>query len=71
MRILRISIRRTFEKELSGDDFYQNNTTVKPVRSIGLTLGYRFGKLEFNERSGKKKINNNDLKEEQGGDSQF
>ncbi len=62
---------RTFEKELSGDDFYQNNTTVRPVRSIGLTLGYRFGKLDFNERSGKKKINNNDLKEEQGGDSQF
>ncbi|MDZ4748786.1 MAG: TonB-dependent receptor [Saprospiraceae bacterium] len=62
---------RTFEKELSGNDFYQNNTTVRPVRSIGLTLGYRFGKLDFKERSGKKKINNNDLKEEQGGDSQF
>ncbi len=62
---------RTFERELSGDDFYQNNTTVRPFRSIGLALGYRFGKLDFNERSGKKKINNNDLKEDQGGDSQF
>jgi ferric enterobactin receptor len=62
---------QTWKRELSGDYFYQNNTTVRPVRSIGLNLGYRFGKLESKERSGKKRINNNDLKDEQGGDNQF
>jgi hypothetical protein len=62
---------QTFEKELTGDNFYQNNTTVRPSRSIGINLGYRFGKMDFKERSGKKRINNNDLKDEQGGDNQF
>jgi ferric enterobactin receptor len=61
---------QTQEREISGDDFYQNNTTVRPVRSVGINIGYRFGKLDLNERSGKKKVNNNDLKEE-GGDNQF
>jgi len=61
----------SFERELSGDDFYQNNTTVRPMRSIGINLGYRFGKLDSKQRSSKKKINNNDLKEDSGSDNQF
>ena len=59
---------QTFEKEVSGDDFYQNNTTVRPSRSIGLNVGYRFGKLDFKERSGRK---NGDSREESGTDNQF
>ena len=62
---------RAFERELSGDTFYQNNTTIRPMRSIGINLGYRFGKLDTKQRSGKKKINNTDLKEDSGNDSQF
>lgn len=61
---------QTWEREISGDDFYQNSTTIRPVRSIGLNVGYRFGKLDANERSGKKRENGNDQREE-GGESQF
>ena len=57
-----------FEKEVSGDDFYQNNTSIRPSRSIGLNLGYRFGKLDFKERSGRK---NGDNREEPGLDGQY
>ena len=57
---------QTFEKEVSGDDFYQNNTTVRPSRSIGINIGYRFGKLDFKERTGRK---NGDPREEP--DNQF
>jgi outer membrane receptor for ferrienterochelin and colicin len=57
----------TQEREISGDDFYQNNTTIRPVRSIGINIGYRFGKLDANERSGKKKNQDSDFKED-GGD---
>ena len=56
----------TQEREISGDDFYQNNTTVRPVRSVGINIGYRFGKLDSNERSGRKKNQESDLKEEGG-----
>jgi len=59
---------QTFEKEVSGDDFYQNNTTIRPSRSIGLNLGYRFGKLDFKERSGRK---NGDPREESGPENPF
>ena len=75
--ILGLSISQPFqenqvwEREMSGSDFYQNNTTIRPVRSIGINVGYKFGKLDAKERSGKKdKINNTDQKEEQG-ESQF
>ena len=60
----------TQEREISGDDFYQNNTTVRPVRSVGINIGYRFGKLDSHERSGRKKNQESDLKEE-GGENQF
>jgi hypothetical protein len=63
---------RVFLRELSGSEFFQTSRNVRPVRSFGLNLGYRFGKLDFKERSGRKKVNNNDLKEEdQGGENQL
>ncbi len=59
-------------REITGTDFYQYSKTVRPVRSFGINVGYRFGKLDFNERSGKKKVNNNDLKEvEPASEGQF
>jgi outer membrane receptor for ferrienterochelin and colicin len=71
--ILGLSISQPFqenqvwEREMTGTDFYQNNTTIRPVRSIGINVGYKFGKLDAKDRSGKKnKINNTDQKEEQG-----
>lgn len=62
-----------FEREIEGSDFYQYSKSVRPVRSFGISLGYRFGKLDFKERTGRKKVNNNDLKEEdpQGGENSF
>lgn len=58
-------------RKLEGPDFYQNSRTARPVRSFGITLGYKFGKIDFKERTGRNKVNNNDLKEEDGNESQF
>ena len=54
-----------FIREIEGTGFYQFSKSVRPVRSFGINIGYRFGKLDFNERSGRKRDNNNnDLKED-------
>jgi outer membrane receptor protein involved in Fe transport len=58
-------------RELQGTGFYQYSRTARPVRSFGITAGYRFGKIDFKERSGKKRVNNNDLKDEDQGEGQF
>jgi len=58
---------QVFIRELEGTEFYQYNKTLRPVRSFGLNLSYRFGKLDFKERTGRKKVNNNDLKDEDSG----
>jgi outer membrane receptor protein involved in Fe transport len=61
-----------FVRELEGDDFYQYTRTLRPVRSFGISAGYRFGKLDFNDRNGRKKEKDSDLKEDdQGGANQF
>ncbi len=54
-----------FEKELEGIDFYQYSRTLRPVRSFGLSLSYRFGKIDFKDRTGKK--NNEPMEENAGG----
>ncbi|MGB3081040.1 MAG: hypothetical protein WBB31_18300, partial [Saprospiraceae bacterium] len=54
-----------FEKELEGIDFYQYSRTLRPVRSFGLSMSYRFGKIDFKDRTGKK--NNEPLEENSGG----
>ncbi len=56
-----------FIRELEGPEFYQYNRTLRPVRSFGLNLSYRFGKLDFKERTGRKKENHSDLKDEDSG----
>jgi len=60
----------SFVRELSGSDFHQYSKNVRPVRSFGISLGYRFGKLDFSDRDRRK--DNNDMKEDfQGGDNPF
>ena len=63
---------QNFIRELEGPGFYQYSNTSRPSRSFGVTLGYRFGKLDFKERNGRNKVNNNDLKEEEpAGENNF
>ena len=58
-----------WEREIFGTTFYQYSNNLRPVRSIGVTAGYRFGKLDFKDRSGRRKINNNDQKESGTGEN--
>ena len=61
---------KSFVRELSGSDFYQYSKNTRPFRSIGISFGYRFGKLDFNERD-RRKDNNDMREEEQGNDNQM
>lgn len=54
-----------FVRELEGPGFYQYSISTRPVRSFGINVGYRFGKLDFKERNGRRRVNNNDLKDEE------
>jgi ferric enterobactin receptor len=62
-----------WEREVTGTDFYQYSKSLRPVRSFGVSLGYRFGKLDFKDRqNNRQRPNNNDLKDEdQGGENGF
>jgi hypothetical protein len=62
-----------WEREITGTDFYQYSKTLRPVRSFGVSAGYRFGKLDFKERQNNRpKQHNSDLKDEDmGGENQF
>lgn len=51
---------KSFGSELSGENFYQISDFTIPFRSYGITFSYKFGKLDFNQRSRRSKINNND-----------
>ncbi len=63
---------KSFKSELRGDDFYQTTNFEIPFRSFGINFSYRFGKLDFQTRQRRSKIQNTDLKQgesNQGGDS--
>ena len=45
-----------------GENNFQTQNIYYPIRSIGLNFSYKFGKLKFTE---KKKIKNDDTKQEQ------
>lgn len=62
---------QNFTRELEGPGFYQYSNTSRPSRSFGITLGYRFGKLDFKERTGRNKVNNNDLKDDEPASDSF
>ncbi|HNP19146.1 MAG TPA: TonB-dependent receptor [Fulvivirga sp.] len=57
---------KEFGGELKGENFIQTTNTSIPFRSFGINLTYKFGKLDFNQRTRKSKINNQD----QGTDTQ-
>ncbi len=43
----------------AGPNFYQSSLREVPFRSFGITLNYRFGKLEFKKEKPKEDNNNN------------
>ena len=59
-----------FKNELQGSnpEFYQTSVFSFPIRSFGISLRYKFGKVDFKER--KSKIKNTDLKSGDGGGGQ-
>lgn len=54
-----------FDSRQEGSDFVQESSFGLPFRSFGLSLGYKFGNVDFKER--KSKIKNDDLKSGEGG----
>jgi ferric enterobactin receptor len=58
-----------FTQELSGPDFTQSFTNAIPIQALGINFSYRFGKTEFRNpmQQRKKGVNNQDLKNEEGG----
>ena len=58
---------KSFETELSGDNFNQSSNNQRLFRSINIKLSYQFGQLKFDPIKQKTNINNNDL---MGGDGE-
>ncbi|HET6244851.1 MAG: TonB-dependent receptor [Bacteroidetes bacterium] len=58
-----------FVTELRGENFYQKNTNIVPIRAVSLTFSYKFGKIETKNtsRKGRKENKSDDLKKEDGG----
>ena len=61
---------KSFPSEIEGDNFYQRSNFSIPFRSIGVSIRYNFGQLDFkgNRRGRRSKINNDDQKDG-GGDN--
>lgn len=58
---------KLFASELRGDDFEQFSSFSIPFRSIGISIRYSFGKVDFrNRRDRRSIINNNDAKGGEG-----
>jgi outer membrane receptor protein involved in Fe transport len=60
---------KNFGGELSGENFTQRTDTAVPFRSFGFNLSYKFGKLDFKQRTRRSKIKNDDQGSD-GGDNQ-
>lgn len=63
--------RKSFPSEIQGENFYQRSNFSIPFRSIGFSISYDFGELDFsgNRRGRRSKINNDDQKG--GGNDNF
>ncbi|MEM1214089.1 MAG: outer membrane beta-barrel family protein, partial [Bacteroidota bacterium] len=61
---------KNFPSEIEGDNFFQRSDFRIPFRSIGISLRYNFGQLDFkgNRRGRGTKIKNDDQKDGGGGD---
>ena len=62
---------KSFPSEIQGDDFFQRSNFSIPFRSIGISIRYNFGQLDFkgNRRGRGTKIKNDDQKD--GGNDNF
>lgn len=59
---------KDFNTNLKSANFSQTSQFQLPFRSFGLTFSYNFGKLSFSNPQQKKKgVNNDDMKQDQGG----
>ena len=58
---------KSFETDLSSDNFAQSSNNQILFRSIQINFKYKFGKLKFNPIKEKSTINNNDLKQNDSG----
>lgn len=56
--------RKPFKSETKNDNFYQKNVFEIPFRSFGINFSYKFGKLDYNQRQRRSRINNNDQQSE-------
>lgn len=56
---------KSFDSDITGNDFKQVSSFTIPFRSFGINYRYKFGKVDFKER--KSKIKNSDLKQGDGG----
>jgi outer membrane receptor protein involved in Fe transport len=54
-----------FIRELEGPGFYQYSNTLRPVRSYGINLGYRIGKIESRERNPRRMQQEPEIREEE------
>ncbi len=61
---------KNFGSELEGSNFRQVTNTDVPFRSFGINVTYKFGKLDFNQRQRRSKINNQDQNNDEGGQQQ-
>jgi outer membrane receptor protein involved in Fe transport len=56
---------KEFINELQGDGFYQRTVSTIAFRSYGISVNYRFGKLDFKEPAPRRRgVRNDDLKSE-------
>lgn len=62
-------LNKSFPSEIEGDGFYQRSNFSIPFQSFGISLNYRFGKLDFKQQNRRSNIKNNDTKD--GGNSNF
>jgi len=60
---------KSFDSDITGNDFRQISSFQLPFRSFGINFRYKFGKVDFKER--RSKIKNSDQKQgDQGGGQQ-
>ena len=55
---------KSFDSDITGNDFRQTSSFQIPFRSIGINFRYKFGKVDFKER--RSKIKNSDQKQGEG-----
>ena len=58
-----LNARKNFRQNVTSGTFAQSSNFSVPFRSVGVSFGYRFGKLTAAPQGRKKRINNDDLKQ--------